>query len=92
MHAILFSIVLAAQAGRPDLVITAAGINADGHFTFTLMNRGDGAVGTPFKVDAWLDGYLRKRCRSKRAVTSVRLPGRCRRASRSRPASGVISP
>ncbi|HMC23386.1 MAG TPA: CARDB domain-containing protein [Thermoanaerobaculia bacterium] len=60
MHAILFSIVLAAQVGRPDLVITAAGINADGHFTFTLMNRGDGGVGTPFKVDAWLDGYLRK--------------------------------
>jgi subtilase family serine protease len=62
----LFAILLAVQVNRPDmvvaapdLVVTAVGLNADGNFTFTVANRG-GAITKPFKVDASLDGYLRK--------------------------------
>ena len=50
----------AVQAGRPDLVVSNVGLNSQGAVMFTISNRGEAAVATPFKVDAWLDGYLRK--------------------------------
>jgi hypothetical protein len=44
----------------PDLVPFNLRIDADGKMAFSIRNASPGAVVTPFKVDAWLDGYLRK--------------------------------
>ncbi len=44
----------------PDLVPSNLRIDADGKMAFIIRNASSGAVNTPFKVDAWLDGYLRK--------------------------------
>lgn len=54
------SAVQAAQVGRPDLIVSGVGLNSAGQVTFLITNHGEAAVDTPFKVDAWLDGYLRK--------------------------------
>jgi len=54
------SALQAAQAGRPDLVISGVGLNPEGQVTFFITNHGEVAIDTPFKVDVWLDGYLRK--------------------------------
>jgi hypothetical protein len=45
---------------NPDLIVSDLRIDADGKMAFNIRNASPGAVNTPFKVDAWLDGYLRK--------------------------------
>lgn len=68
MRITIFSVLLltiastlqAAQAGRPDLTVSGVGLNGAGMVTFVVANPSNSAVDVPFKVDAWLDGYLRK--------------------------------
>jgi subtilase family serine protease len=63
ISAMLILSCLSAQAAlvqKPDLVVSSVGLNSQGAVTFTITNSGAGAVTNPFKVDAWLDGYLRK--------------------------------
>jgi hypothetical protein len=50
----------ATAARSPDLIPFNLRIDADGKMAFMIRNASPGAVNTPFKVDAWLDGYLRK--------------------------------
>jgi subtilase family serine protease len=52
--------VQAAQVERPDLIVSGAGLTSAGQVTFVITNHGEADINTPFKVDAWLDGYLRK--------------------------------
>jgi subtilase family serine protease len=54
------SAVQGAQVGRPNLGISGVGLNPEGQVTYLITNHGEAAIDTPFKVDAWLDGYLRK--------------------------------
>lgn len=54
------SALQAAQVARPDLTVSSVGLNGAGMVTFVIANPSNSAVDMPFKVDAWLDGYLRK--------------------------------
>jgi hypothetical protein len=45
---------------QPDLIVSDVRIDPGGMLTFKIRNASPGAVNTPFKVDAWLDGYLRE--------------------------------
>jgi CARDB len=49
-----------ATTGRPDLIASDLRIDADGKMAFKIRNASPVAINTPFKVDAWLDGYLRQ--------------------------------
>jgi hypothetical protein len=49
-----------AIGGAPDLNASDLRIDADGKMAFKIRNASPAAINTPFKVDAWLDGYLRQ--------------------------------
>src|SRR5712664_3785766 len=49
----------ATAARSPDLIPFNLRIDAAAQMAFMIRNASPGAVNTPFKVDAWLDGYLR---------------------------------